>query len=95
MIACGLVRRLLYIVVSCVLLLAIAAVFVAPSVDLEPTAMRAARAATTAMAALVATATALIPFTLPVKKFTLTTVIPQNVSVSFRELVDIFCTRLC
>ena len=87
--------RLEFIVVACLLLLTIAAVFVAPSVDLEPTAMRAARAATTAMAALAATATALTPLNLPPQQFTLATVVLQSVSVTFPDLIDVLCTRLC
>ena len=88
-------RKVLYIVVACLLLLAIAAVFVAPGVDLEPTAMRAARAATAAMAALAAIASGVLtPLVLTPQEFVLTPVIPHR-NGNFPDLIDVFCTRLC
>lgn len=88
-------KKVTFILVAGVLLLTVAVVFIAPTVSLQPTAMRAARAAMMAMVALATTATALFTLLLfPAVPLRSSAVLFGDV-VSFPELIDLVCARLC
>jgi len=87
--------RRVYILIACLILFSVVAVFVSPGVDLEPTAMRAVQAATLAMAALAAAATLLTSMLLASEQFTPSGGALHCCSIVPPDLIAVICTRLC
>ena len=78
-----------------ILLLAVTVVFVSPAVDLEPTALRAAQAATLLFAVL-ALAGSVIASSLHISCFHLVAILrTESVPFFAADLVDLNCNRLC
>lgn len=92
MIICHLVRRIVCILVASVLLLSVAAVFIAPTVNLQPTAMRAARAATMVLAALAILVALAVPRL--GRESVVPAWIPAGAKPNFPSLIDLICARL-
>ena len=82
-------------IVVVILLLAVTVVFVSPAVDLEPTALRAAQAASL-LFAMIALAGSFIASGLHTSCFHLVAILRSEI-VSFcaPDLVDLNCNRLC
>ncbi|HLK31849.1 MAG TPA: hypothetical protein VKT29_02085 [Terriglobales bacterium] len=81
-------------VLAWVLIFAIVVIVIAPSVDLDPAAMRAQQAAMMAMAALAAAGVALATLLLPISL----SVVPATqapAAASLHCLLDLICSRLC
>jgi hypothetical protein len=87
--------RQVYILIACLILFSVVAVFVSPGVNLEPTAMRAVQAATLAMAALAAAATLLTSMLLASKQFTASDGALHSRIIAPPDLIAVICTRLC
>jgi len=82
-------------IVVVILLLAITVVFVSPAVDLEPTALRAAQAASLLFAVL-ALAGSFIASGLHIPCFHLVAILRSEIVSFFApDLVDLNCNRLC
>jgi hypothetical protein len=82
-------------IVVAILLLAVTVVFVSPVVDLEPTALRAAQAASLLFAALVL-AGSFIASSLHASCFQLAAILRTEDSPFYgTDLVDLNCNRLC
>lgn len=82
-------------IVVVILLLAVTVVFVSPAVDLEPTALRAAQAASLLLAvlALARSVLASIPHTPCLQLVAILTT--ESASFFVPDLVDLNCNRLC
>lgn len=90
------VKRTFCILVAWLLLLSVAVVFMAPGVNLEPTAMRALQAATLAMAALAATGALVTSVLRLSEQFALRRLIPRKFfGGGSPDPMAVFCTRLC
>ncbi|HSB74470.1 MAG TPA: hypothetical protein VLC12_02405, partial [Terriglobales bacterium] len=84
----------LQFVMACLLLLAVVVVFVAPSVDLDPTTLGSQQAAVMALAGLVAAGTA--PVALLVPSFAVWHGCSFETPVLYLSgLLDLICIRLC
>lgn len=81
-------------VIACLLIFAVAVVFIAPSVDLDPTTLGSQQAATMAMAALVAAGTGLLTLFIPHwtanQRWS-----SEPATFHGGGLLDLICTRLC
>lgn len=81
-------------VIACLLMFAVAMVFIAPSVDLDPTTLGSQQAAMLAMSALLAACTVLSAVLIPtwssVRGWSF-----ESAAVHFFGLLDLICTRLC
>lgn len=76
------------------LLIAVLVVFLAPSIDLAPTALRASRAAKMVLIALAAAALTLGPL-FPVAAFSVSPESKDSYHTAIDDLVTLNCTRLC
>ena len=86
-----------HILIALVILVAIGIVLFAPSVDLEPTAMRAAKAASIIFLAIAAVAQIVTSLALPSPRASQIAVVCPDLWSSLFEikLIDLNCTRLC
>ena len=75
------------------LLVAVATVFISPAIDLEPTALRASRAAQALQIALLSAALAIRGLLSPI--FVSLTPQAESRGVNHENLLDLNCTRLC
>ncbi len=80
------------IVIACLLLLAVAAVFVAPSVDLDPTTLGAQQAASITIMVVAGTILASV---LVLQWGSLQDRLFHTAAFSFLSLLDLICSRLC
>lgn len=94
MILLGLMTRRAKSLVSLLLLVGVITVFVAPFVNLEPTALRAARAATLAMLALAAAAVTASGL-LGSQTFRPGMYLASQVPAPQPDVIDLDCVRLC
>lgn len=91
-------KKRIYIVLTLLLLLALAAVFLAPSVDLEPSALRAARAAAILFLSIFIASHLLLALAsnpLQECRAVFERRDSDSTVTSDLSLLDLYCTRLC